>query len=74
MYRNGSSTVWYKSSLGDILGLHIGAEVVSFPRAGYSTLQDETIRLSGNVGDRSLCDTAPYPEVDPEASSLTNNI
>jgi len=61
MYRNGSNTVWYKSSLGEILGFLIGAEVVSFPRVVYSTLQDETIKLSGNAGDRSLLDTAPYP-------------
>jgi hypothetical protein len=49
MYRNGSNTVWYKSSLREILGFLIGAEVVSFPRIHYSTLQDETIKVSGNA-------------------------
>jgi hypothetical protein len=35
--------------------------VVSFPRIHYSTLQDETIKVSGNAWDRPLRDTVPYP-------------
>ena len=58
-YRNGSNTVWYISSLGEILAFLSGPEVVSFPRDGHSTLQDETSRLSGSAGDQSPRDTAP---------------
>jgi len=61
MYRNDSNTLWYKSSLGFL----VRAEVVSFPRVGYSTLQDKTIRLSGNAEYRSLRDPVPYTRSRP---------